>query len=513
VKRRELQRAGRRAVRPYDDVSAVPLVCQLGPPRLTAGLDHHGRLDLRRHYAVHGVPRPLTGEQLVDLTERIGLCGRGGAAFPFARKVAAVLDSAERRGADTVVVVNATEGEPASWKDKVLLARAPHLVLDGAAVAAHAIGAREIVVGVAEGAPGTASLLAAAAERKMPVRARVVMVPDRFISGEGGALVRAINGETPIPPGRKVRASDTGVDGLPTLLSNAETYAQLAVAVRLGPARYAEVGTDAEPGTVLLTVGGAASRPGVVETPVGVPLSAVLRVCGATYGQGVLVGGFHGKWISAEAAAAVEVSREGLTRVGGTLGAGVVLALGTDTCPLGEVTRVLQYLAGESAGQCGPCRLGLPELGRAMGSVADGSGGVAGIDAVRAAAGAVRGRGACTHPDGAARFALSALDAFGEDLAAHVLRDGCRRPVRGVLPIPDTHTNRSRLAVDWSRCDAHGLCAYLVPELVRLDANGYPGLHDIAVPVWLEHRARKAVRMCPALALRMTDRSVASNQG
>jgi NADH:ubiquinone oxidoreductase subunit F (NADH-binding)/ferredoxin len=402
------------------------------------------------------------------------------------------------------VVVNATEGEPASWKDKMLLRRAPHLILDGAFLAAQALGSHSVVIGVATGEPGAGSLMRALEERRMPVITRVVEVPHRFISGEGGALVRAINGEIPIPPGRKIRASDSGVNGLPTLLSNAETYAQLALASRTGPYGYATVGLPTEPGTLLLTVGGATSRPAVVETPTGVPLGEILRMCGASIGPGVLVGGFHGKWIPPTAVAQALVSRKGLDAVGGTLGAGIVLPLGEGTCPLGEVTRVLQYLAGESAGQCGPCRRGLPEVARRLTALADGSGGRSAVEAIRAAAGDVRGRGACAHPDGTARFALSALEAFSDDVDEHILRGGCGRPVRGVLPIPAVPGSGSQLTVDWTRCDAHGLCAHVVPELVSLDTNGYPAILDRPVPEWLSGQAHKAVGMCPALALRLT---------
>ncbi|HEY2790884.1 MAG TPA: NADH-ubiquinone oxidoreductase-F iron-sulfur binding region domain-containing protein, partial [Micromonosporaceae bacterium] len=198
------------------------------------------------------------------------------------------------------------------------------------------------------------------------------------------------------------------------------------------------------------------------------------------------------------------VSRESLDTVGGTLGAGIVLPLGPDTCPLGEVTRVALYLAGQSAGQCGPCRLGLPDLARVLAGLTDGSAGTAALDAIRLSAGAVRGRGACSHPDGAVRFVLSALDVFLDDIAAHLLHGGCGQPVHGVLPLPATEDRVRRLTVDWTRCDGHGLCAHLVPELIHLDHNGYPSVASAGVPPWLSSSARKAVSMCPALALRMT---------
>jgi ferredoxin len=294
------------------------------------------------------------------------------------------------------------------------------------------------------------------------------------------------------------------VGGLPTLLSNAETYAQLAVAARLGPFEYGAVGTKEEPGTVMLTVGGAAGSPSVMEVPYGTPLLEVLRICEASIGPGLLVGGFHGKWITPEAAAGALISRNSLSAVGGTLGAGMILPLGDATCPLGEAVRVVHYLAGESAGQCGPCRMGLPDLARAMSDLSEGRGGSKATDAIRAAAGVVKGRGACSHPDGTARFALSAIETLTADVDAHLNHDGCGKPVRGVLPLPQQMTGDKRLAVDWTRCDGHGLCAHLVPELIRLDANGYPAFPDTPVPTWLEASARKAVNMCPALALRLS---------
>jgi len=492
-------------MRTVGSARAMPDVVAIGPARLTAGLDRLRRVDMRTHHEVHGGLQPLHLDGLADLAELIELRGRGGAAFPFARKLRAVVASARRTGTGTVVVVNATEGEPASWKDKALLARAPHLILDGAALAAYALRATEIVIGVADDGISSRSVMSALAERSMPTATRVVTVPHRFISGEGGALVRGINGEVPIPPGRKTRASDSGVRGLPTLLSNAETYAQLAMAARLGPDGYGRLGTATEPGTVLLTVGGAVSRPLVVEAPLGTPLADVLELCGAQPGPGVLVGGFHGKWITAQAAWSAAVSRDGLTKAGGVLGAGIILPMSANTCALGEAARVVQYLAGESAGQCGPCRMGLPDVARALTALTVG-GGAAARDTVRMAAGAVRGRGACSHPDGTSRFAVSALEVFVDDLAAHLDGDGCGHPVKGVLAIPGDDADGGRLMVDWTRCEGHGLCAHVVPELIRLDANGFPAFPDIAVPPWLRPGARKAVAMCPALALRISKR-------
>ncbi|SCG39554.1 NADH-quinone oxidoreductase subunit NuoF family protein [Micromonospora halophytica] len=481
----------------------VPPVACIGEPRLTAGFAEFGRLDLVAHEMVHGPIGPMEPANLLRLAESIQLKGKGGAGFPFFRKIKAVLESCERQDLPAVVVVNASEGEPASWKDKVLLTRAPHLILDGAALAAYALDADEIVLCVADDLIGRDSLTEALAERRMPVETSIVTVPHRFISGEGGALVNGINGLPHIPPGTKKRSSDSGVRNLPTLLSNAETYAQVAIAARLGPYEYAALGTDDEPGTVLLTVTGAAERPAVVECAAGTPLREILDLCEVPDGPGILLGGYHGCWITPEAADRAEVSRKSLTMVGGTLGAGIILPLGRDTCPLGEAAQVVRYLAGESAGQCGPCKRGLPDLARAVDLAVSGS---APVEVVRAAAGDVKGRGACSHPDGTSRFALSAMEVFAEDLRLHTTGEGCGKRVKGVMGLPGApDANPQKLTLDWSRCDGHGLCAHVVPDFIRLDHNGYPAFPATPVPTWLKEGAMKAVKVCPELALRLVD--------
>jgi NADH:ubiquinone oxidoreductase subunit F (NADH-binding)/ferredoxin len=487
-------------------VAAIPPVIRIGQARITSGLDRHSRLDLAAHRAEFGDLPVVSGPDLIRFAAEVDLRGRGGAAFPVARKLRAVVASARLAKRDPFVVVNASEGEPGSFKDKMLLSRSPHLVLDGALIAARALNARQIVVAAAGDGPHLQSVReAVASDRTISRMTRVVSVPDRFVSGEGGALINAINGKTALPPGTKVLASDSGVKGLPTLLSNAETYAQLAILAMLGPAGYASAGLEREPGTVLLTIGGSVARPAVAEVPTGIPLGHILDICGAEMPSGVLVGGYHGMWLTADAAYGVPVSRTALAAAGGSLGAGIVLVLGDDSCPLGEVSRVASYLAMQSSGQCGPCKLGLPSVAKSLAAIASGAGGVDELEAIRRSAFGVRGRGACAHPDGTANFVVSALDAFSEDLSEHMFRGRCGRSVPGVLPLPGEHSTRdepaARLKVDWTRCSGHGLCARLVPELIQLDEHGYPEFLDVSVPFWLTRDATQAVAMCPALAL------------
>jgi NADH:ubiquinone oxidoreductase subunit F (NADH-binding)/ferredoxin len=474
----------------------------IGQPRLTAGLERWQRIDLTAYQTVFGQLPRLSAEQLITMAERVDLRGRGGAAFPVARKLSAVLDASRARKRAPMVVINGAEGEPGSAKDKMLLIRSPYLVLSGAMAVADALRAPLIVIGVSDPQAARSVSEAAAAEPALARKVRVMQVPDRFVSGESGALVNALNGKTALPSGQGGHASHSGLGQRPTLLSNAETFAQLAVLAMVGPNAYASAGTQAEPGTLLLTVGGAAARPAVVEVPSGLPLGHVLDLCGADPGEGILVGGYHGGWLPGEAAWDVPASRAGLAAAGGTLGAGVVLALRPGTCPLSEVARVAAYLAKESSGQCGPCKLGLPGIARSLAALAAGSGGLEALATARRGAAAVRGQGACRHPEGVSRFVWSALEVFSDDIAAHAFRGGCNRPAGDVLPVPAA-AGETKLALDWTRCRGHGLCAHIVPELVQLNGQGFPVMLDTPVPPWLQRDAQQAVAMCPALALRL----------
>ncbi|HEY8984161.1 MAG TPA: NADH-ubiquinone oxidoreductase-F iron-sulfur binding region domain-containing protein [Streptomyces sp.] len=504
----------------------VPEVRVVGLPQLTSGFDLVERLDLPMHLKVHGPLEPIGGEKLAQLAERISLKGRGGAGFPFHKKLRSVADAAIKKGVRPVVVINGSEDEPACRKDTVMINRAPHLILDGALLCAEALGARTLVVGVTRESTQR-SMEAALAERglsdsrRSALRAFVQRNPIRMVTGAAASLIRSIDGGPAVPPGRKTSASQNGVGGAPTLLSNAETFAQLAIAARIGPERYGNTGLYDEPGTVMLTVSGAVARPMVIEVPTGVPLRYVLQLAGAPpVPQGVLTGGYHGKWIDAATVNEAVVSRNSLDAVGGALGAGAILPISQETCPLGESLRVAQWLADESAGQCGPCYLGLPAAARGMEDILNG-GGPAALEALKQVARNVKRRGACSHPDGSAMFLESTIKAFTDDLAAHVLGNGCGRPVEGVLPLfedghmpagltsgapaEDTSGSRQKIFVDWTLCRGHGLCADILPEVFQLGADGFPTVAQAKVPRYAEAKAIRAVRRCPALALRIEE--------
>jgi NADH:ubiquinone oxidoreductase subunit F (NADH-binding) len=382
-------------------------------PRLLAGWAATGRpADLAAHLDRYG---PLPAHQpagLIDLVHTAGLRGRGGAWFPTGTKLAAVA-AGKRRG---TVVANGAESEPVSDKDHALLTVAPHLVLDGIALAAHAVGARDAVLCVRRGDVLVPSLLAAIAARAGdPVPIRLARVPDRFVAGEESALVNFLNTGLARPTERPPRPAERGVRGRPTLVDNVETLADLALLARYGAAWFRSVGTPAAPGTALCTVGGAVARPGVREFALGASLGTVLGEVTEPV-RAVLVGGFGGAWVAVPAAQRVPLAPD-------LLGVGLLLALPARACGLATSARIVRYLAAESAMQCGPCMFGLAAVAQDIEALAGGV--LPGLDRLRHRLGVVEGRGACAHPDGAVRLAASALTVFADDALAHVAGRPC----------------------------------------------------------------------------------------
>lgn len=369
-----------------------------------------------------------------------GLTGRGGAAFPLWDKLSTALAA----GGAAVVVANGHEGEPASAKDRTLLVRSPHLVLDGLEVLAALAGTWRRAVSVRPG-PAADALAAAVAERRAarPVDGErrgdveVRCAPDSgFVGGEASAVLAGLAGNRQLPGDHVVPLAVSGLRGRPTLVSNVETLAHLALIARAGAQWFRSCGTAAEPGSMLVTVGGAVAEPGVDEVALGTPLVEVVgRAGGPTAGvQALLVGGYHGTWVPGGDAVGRRLSRASLAGVGAVPGAGVLLVLPDQACGLAEAARITRWLADASAGQCGPCLNGLPRLADAVDGLAVVRSGAAlrlgrGVDrrdtpapsvaAVSGLAGLVDGRGACHHPDGTAAMVRSAVSCFADEVRAH----------------------------------------------------------------------------------------------
>jgi NADH:ubiquinone oxidoreductase subunit F (NADH-binding) len=390
---------------------------------------------VRRGPAYRDHPGALIGD-----IEAAGLTGRGGAAFPVHRKLRAVLDAATRRRRPAVVIANGAESEPASDKDATLLWLSPDLVLDGVQLAAEAVGADRaiLVVHASRGHDVGARLRAAVAARQAEgtdrVRVELAQAPARFLSGQETALVSQLADGPGIPLFVPPRITERGLGGAPTLVQNVESLAHLALIARNGADWFRSVGPRAEPGSMLATVRRADGQPRVTEIPLGFPLKAL--AAGLSPDEAVLVGGYHGSWLSGAEALELTMDNRSLAGAGARLGAGVVAVLPAGRCGLVETASVARYLALESAGQCGPCLNGLPRMAAALAEIAGGRARPGVAEDLARWSGLVTGRGACHHPDGTARFVGSALRTFAAELGRHQRGRCSATDTRPFLPLP-----------------------------------------------------------------------------
>lgn len=379
--------------------------------RLLAGPDPRGGAErLWEHTARLGqLPRPDPG--LVDLVERSGLQGRGGAWFPAGVKWRAV---AQRAAGGAVVLANGAEGEPLSWKDRTIMTARPHLVWDGAFLAAGAVGADQVVLytGETHGAAPTAMATALAerppAERRL---ARLLAAPPRYTAGEESAAVHFVNQGVALPTTTPPRPFERGVGGRPTLVQNVETLAHVAMVARFGHA----------PRTSLVSVSGAVGAPGLVEVELGTSVAdAVTSVGGAPWGvRAVIVGGFAGSFFAGHDGWALPLEPAELNSRSSSLGVSAVAVLGEEACGVCETAAVMRYLAAESAAQCGPCFFGLRALADACTRISQSAPRRDDLQNLSRWAAQVRGRGACHHPDGAVGMLRSALEVFAPEFAQH----------------------------------------------------------------------------------------------
>ncbi|HEV3283532.1 MAG TPA: NADH-ubiquinone oxidoreductase-F iron-sulfur binding region domain-containing protein [Solirubrobacteraceae bacterium] len=435
-----------------------------GLPRLLASVLPDRAMTLAEHTGLHGglpalaQPRGRGGRAtaLIEELERSGLRGHGGAGFPTWMKLRAVADARRR----ALVVVNAVEAEPASLKDRTLTELLPQLVLDGAILAAGAIGADEVIVCVSAAAPESVnSLRAAIAEREgapgpegagSPPRLRLEQMPDHYVAGEESAVVSRLNDGPARPTFRPPMPFERGVGRRPTLVNNAETLAHVALIARHGAGWFRELGPAGHPGSALVTLAGPVADPGVYEIAHGASLSSLIAAGGGTTEplRAALIGGYAGSWIAAERLHAVALSDEHLAAHGASLGAGVVALLSEQACPVAETARVARWMADQSAGQCGPCVHGLGSLATTLEELSGGVGrGGGALPRLERLAGVVAGRGACGHPDGAVNLIVSALRCFASDFADHARHGRCERCLReSELPLP---VRRPQASTTW----------------------------------------------------------------
>ncbi len=378
---------------------------------------------------------------LVEQLEAAGLTGRGGAAFPTYRKVQLI---ANQRSHHKFMVVNAMEGEPAAHKDQTLLSSNPHLVLDGAEFLAAAIGAKNIAICVARDNPKVVHHVQRAIHersrrgRRGP-KLELHAPPWRYVAGEESALVHWLNDHESLPQYRPDRPHILRIDNGPALVDNAETCANVGLIGRFGADWFRALGTAESPGSTLVSLSGAITRPTVLEVPLGASLRSILVAGGADPDpQAVLTGGYGGAWLSGDHLD-TPYTNQALGALGATVGAGILVVIPKSACGLVETHRIARWMANESARQCGPCAFGLPALAEDLRELAYGSRDPRAVLArLVERCGVIEGRGACRHPDGVTRLIKSALEVFATDLNHHMLGAPCvgSGSTRHYVPIP-----------------------------------------------------------------------------
>ena len=412
----------------------------------------------------------LTGDEVIDLIDRAGLRGRGGAGFPTARKWRGVMGTASEAGTHLDVVVNAAEGEPGTYKDRPLIAQRPHALLEGVCIAVHASGARSAYIGIKEKFDTEVARLREALNEVVAAgwpgadRIEVVLGPDSYLFGEESGMLEVIEGDLPLP--RIVKPFEAGLHATttrpnPTIVNNVETLTHVAAILADGPEAFRAAGTDASPGTMLFTVTGDVESPGVYELALGTPLRVLLEdIAGATDIKAVYNGVSNA--VITPDMLDTPLCFDAMRAAGSGLGSGGFVVYDTSRSIVDVLAVLMRFLAVESCGQCNACKLGTGEMSAILASVQRGEATQTDLETLLKRAQTVTDQNRCYLPVGAQVMVGSTVEAFVDEFVATVQRG---EPTPADLPTPliewiddDTgevaHHSRYHLKrTDWSYSD------------------------------------------------------------
>jgi NADH:ubiquinone oxidoreductase subunit F (NADH-binding) len=427
----------------------------------------------------------LGQDATIDEITASGLRGRGGAGFPTGSKWASVRGAA---GGRHYAVANGAEGEPATFKDRVLMRTDPYRVVEGLAIAAFCVDATVAYIGVKRSFVAEAANLSRAAVELSEagllgdLTVSIVEGPDEYLFGEEKGLLEVIEGRDPLPRllppyqhGLFATVmmgweSGAGVGGgqasNPTLVNNVETLAAAAHIMANGATWYRSYGTTDSPGTIITTIVGDVRIPGVHEVTLGTPLARVIELCGGPEPNRTLKAAFSGVSNPVLPAAQFDIplAYETFAAIGNGLGA-AGFAVYDDTADMVTVAAELtRFLAVESCGQCPPCKRGSMELAEALTSIAHGGGSDRDLARIETLLGSVTDSNRCYLGTEVQRVVSSVLREFPGDFTAHL--EGNPPPARDVLvpKIVDiapegsvAYDERHRLKLpDWTYADAGG---------------------------------------------------------
>jgi NADH-quinone oxidoreductase subunit F len=379
---------------------------------------------------------------LIDQVKRSGLRGRGGAGFPTGAKWEVVRSDP---CATKFVICNAAEGEPGTFKDRWLLRHNPYRVLEGIAIAAHAVEAARAFIAVKRVfGVEIRTLRRALAEMRGsdmlgPVPIEIVPGPDEYLFGEEKALLEVIEGNDPLPrifPPYQIGLFATRGSSNPTAVNNVETLANVPHIIDRGAEWFRSLGTQSSPGTMLFTLSGDVLRPGIYELPLGVPLRRLLYEIGGGSPEGfALKAVFCGasNTVLSPAQFDTPLDFDSMRGAGSGLGSGGFIVYDGSACLVKATLAFSRFLYVESCAQCPACKHGSEEITRRLERIERGEGSQADVDAALNRCRAVTGGQRCALPTGESLLVQSAIRAFGVEFKEHLGRH-CPRPRD--LPVP-----------------------------------------------------------------------------
>ncbi len=408
------------------------------------GIPHAERIDVYiaqgGYQAVRKALLELKPQELIEMVKKSGLQGRGGAGFPTGLKWDFMPKDPD---ITKYLCINFDEGEPGTFKDRYLVENDPHQVLEGAIIAAYAVGARRAYVY----ARGEFSLgierwkkaIAEAYEHGLlgddilgtgfSLDVSVYRGAGAYICGEETALMESVEGKRGEPRLKPPFPTQAGLFGQPTLINNVETLACVPYIVLRGAEWFAGIGTEKSKGPKLFCVSGHVERPGIYELPMGVTLREIIYehaggIKGGRKLKAVIPGGTSTPMLTPEHLD-VPMAFETLPKVGSMLGTGAVIVMDETTCIVNAVLHMARFYAHESCGKCVPCRLGTHMMLNILEGIEAGEGKNGDIELLLDICKNMLGNTFCPMGDAAISPVASSIEHFRDEYEYHIRERKC----------------------------------------------------------------------------------------
>jgi NADH-quinone oxidoreductase subunit F len=387
------------------------------------------------------VVQSMKPAQLIEEVKASGLRGRGGAGFPTGMKWSFVPRESPK---PKYLVCNADESEPGTFKDRLLIEKDPHAIIEGTLIAAFAIQSATAFIYIrGEMAFGTKQLERAVEEAYQAgyIGKNILgagydldMIVHRgagaYICGEETALLSSLEGGRGWPKVKPPFPATHGLFGCPTVVNNVETLAALPWIIERGPAAYAAMGTEKSKGTKLFSVSGHIARPGVYELEMGYPFKKFLdEDCGGVAGgkklKGVIPGGGSMPVLRPDELEGVNLDYESVQAAGSLLGSGGIIVMDETTCMVKAAWNIARFFAHESCGQCSPCREGCHWMEKIFHRIEQGEGQTGDLDLILNVSSNIMGNTICPFGDAAAMPAAAFIRKYREEFEAHIAQKRC----------------------------------------------------------------------------------------